>query len=841
MSLSVLSRRTLAAIALLVAAAPLFAASPSAASPAVDPAQARAIARDAYVFGFPLVDSYRVQHTYFVDRANPEYKAPWNTVKNVPRVYTPEDRAIQTPNSDTPYSFVGLDLRAGPVVLTVPAIEPARYFSVQLIDAYTHNFAYVGSRTTGNGAGRFLIAGPGWKGAAPKGITKVIRAETAFAFALVRTQLFDPKDLRNVERIQAGYSVKPLTGTPPAAPIAFPAPLTAEGQRTDPRFFELMNFVLSQQAPHPADAAQLARFAKIGVGPGRRFEASRLPPATRAAIEAGMADAWRDMARYKAQRVDTGQVVSGDIFGTREFLGGDPMKRMTAAVLGIYGNSREEAMYPVYYVDATGRKLDGATGRYVLRFPKGGLPPVDAFWSLTLYEQPSALLSANRLNRYLVNSPMLPSLKRDPDGGLTLIVQHESPGAELESNWLPAPAGPFNMVLRLYRPGAAAVDGRWTAPKAEPVLAGTRPAPVAQLSPATAAAGGAAAVAQGGSAAAPVAPPAPGTVPVTPDTYIRAETDRSFGNYVGLAGGVNRFYHYRAPIPLDRQSIVRMNKDTLYSSAVVDTEGGASVTIPEPDAGRYMSILVIDNDHYAPAVFYKPGRHALPTDTKYVMIVVRTQMLRPDDPADLARANALQDRVVLETARSDPFPASRWEPASLKALTERYERESAALPSWKGAMGPRGKIDETNRKAAAAAAWGLFPEEHATYLNYSGGHSADVCHAATYAVPPNDAFWSITVYGADGFMKHSNAIVNSTNVKRNADGTFTVRYGSKAVCGDLPNRLDVADGWNFLMRVYRPGPAVLDGAYRLPKAAPVRSNSAGGDDGRGLARGPARA
>jgi len=814
MSIPPLFRGVLRGLALPLGLALAALSSAAAAPAALSPDEARAIARDAYVYGFPLVDNWRVQHAYFVDRAHAEYKAPWNTVENTPRVYTPEDRAIQTPNSDTPYSFVGLDLRAEPVVLVVPPVEEGRYVSVQLIDAYTHNFAYLGSRTTGNGGGRFLIAGPGWRGTVPPGIDRVIRCETAFAFGLFRTQLLDAADLPQVARIQQGYSVLPLSRalgrtTPAAGDVALPAPLTPDAQRTDPRFFELLNFVLSQQPPHPSEAATLARFAKLGIGPGRRFDAHRRSPELRAAVVAGMADAWRDFGAYKTSRIDTGEVVSGDLFGTREFLAGDAMKRLSGAVLGIYGNSRDEAMYPAYFVDATGRSFDGASGRYVLRFAPGELPPVDAFWSLTLYELPSSLLSANRLNRYLINSPMLSSLVRDADGGVTLHVQHESPGAGLEPNWLPAPNGPFWMILRLYRPQARAVDGRWTAPRAEPVAAGARIAPVAALP------------AAGGTAAAASATVA-GPTAVTPETYIRAETDRSFANVAQMAGGVNRFFHFRAPPPLDGQTVVRMNKDTLYSAAIVDTDGGATVTLPEPDAGRYMSILVIDNDHYAPNVFYEPGTHRLPTDTRYVMVVVRTQLLRPDDQADIRQANTLQDRVLLSTTRADPFAPVRWEPASLKALTGRYERESAAFASWKGMMGPRGTVDESTRHIAAAAAWGLFPEQHATYLNYSGGHDASVCHQATYTVPDNRAFWSITVYGGDGYMKHAGAIVNKANVRLDADGRFTVRFGSARICGDVANRLDVAEGWNFLMRVYRPGPSVLDGSYTLPKAVPVR-------------------
>ena len=165
-------------------------------------AEARAIAKEATIYGFPLVDNYRIQYSYFVDRGGPEFKASWNTIVNNARVYTPDDKAIQTPNSDTPYSYVGADLRAEPLVLTVPEIEKGRYYSLQFIDMYTFNFAYVGSRATGNGAGNYLLAGPKWKSRKPKGIKAVIRSETDFAFVLYRTQLFNPGDIENVKRFR---------------------------------------------------------------------------------------------------------------------------------------------------------------------------------------------------------------------------------------------------------------------------------------------------------------------------------------------------------------------------------------------------------------------------------------------------------------------------------------------------------------------------------------------------------------------------------------------------------------------------------------------------------------
>lgn len=434
----------------------------------VTPAEARAIAKEAYIYGYPMVDNYRIQYSYFVDTKNPEYKAPYNHLFNIPRVFTPDDKAIQTPNSDTPYSWIGLDLRTEPIVFTVPPIEKERYWSLQLIDLYTQNFDYLGTRTTGNGGGSYMIAGPGWKGTKPKGITKVIRSETSIASAQFRTQLFNPDDLDNVIRIQNQYVVRPLSAflhkpaPRPAPPIDFMMPLSAEMQKTSLDFYHELNFLLQFAPVQPSEQALRARFAKINVGANQHFDPDQLSPEMKQAIEMGMADAWADFATVQ-KRVANGELASGDLFGTRDFLKNNYLYRMAGAVLGIYGNSKEEAMYPAYYVDSQGQKLDGAN-RYTLHFAPGQLPPVNAFWSITMYEQPASLLVANPINRYLLNSTMLPQFKRDADGGLTLLIQNESPGKDRESNWLPAPKGPFSIIMRLYLPKPEALESRWKAP-----------------------------------------------------------------------------------------------------------------------------------------------------------------------------------------------------------------------------------------------------------------------------------------------------------------------------------------------------------------------------------------
>jgi len=338
----------------------------------ITPDEARTIAKEAYIYGFPLVENYRVQYSYFVDPGSPEFKGGWNKISNTARVYTPDDKTIQSPNSDTPYSFVGADLRAEPLVFTVPAIETGRYYSLQFIDMYTYNFGYVGSRTTGNGAGHYLLAGPKWNGEKPDGINAIIRSETDFAFVIYRTQMFNPADIENVKKIQSGYKVRPLSEflgkpSPAAAPVVnFIKPLSVQDQRTSLDFFNELNFVLQFCPTNPSEQQLMARFAKIGIGAGKTFDAQTLPPDIRKAVEDGIADAWKEFNAFKESEIDTGKVRSGDMVGTRDFLGDHYLYRMAAALLGIYGNSKEEAMYPVYFVDASGQKMDGS-GHRLLR------------------------------------------------------------------------------------------------------------------------------------------------------------------------------------------------------------------------------------------------------------------------------------------------------------------------------------------------------------------------------------------------------------------------------------------------------------------------------------------
>ncbi|MGV0992423.1 MAG: DUF1254 domain-containing protein [Mycobacterium sp.] len=432
--------------------------------------QVRAIAKEAYIYGFPMVDSYRIQNAYFINPNSPEYKGAWNSVHSVARVFTPADTAVQTPNSDTPYSMLGADLRTEPLVLMVPPMEKERYYSLQFIDGYTANFAYVGSRTTGNDGGVYLLAGPDWKGEKPEGVKDVIKADTDFVLVAYRTQLFGPEDLDNVKKIQAGYKAEPLSTfaekpAPARAPAVYwPTPLSINDEKTSLRFFDLLDFQFTYAPVLESETDIRARFASIGLNGEGTFSSDKLSPEMAAAFKAGMADAWAEFNTFKKDKVDTGEVKSGQLFGTREELNGNYLYRMAGAVIGIYANSNAEAMYPVLSTDSDGAPLTGANN-YTLTFPAGQLPPANAFWSVTMYKMPESLLVDNPINRYVINSPMLPDLTTNPDGSLTIYVQNSSPGADKEANWLPAPEGPFTIFMRVYWPKPEALDGSWQPPK----------------------------------------------------------------------------------------------------------------------------------------------------------------------------------------------------------------------------------------------------------------------------------------------------------------------------------------------------------------------------------------
>jgi hypothetical protein len=442
--------------------------------PAPSIEEIKQIAEEGFIYGLPLVMGYTANYEFWIDKSSSQYKGPMGQLFNERRVFTPKDTAVITPNSDTPYSFVCCDLRAEPWVISVPAVEKERYYSVMLCDLNTFNFGYIGSRATGPEAGDYLVVGPDWKGETPPGIKKVFHSTTQLTLAVFRTQLFTAEDMPNVTKIQDAYQVRPLsafqkTPAPPAAPaLDFPK---ASKELAKTNFFEYVDWVLGIAPPGPEEKEIRAKLAKIGVGPGKTFNFKDLSLEHKAAVLLGMKEGEK---KVEAKVPLIGKKINGwnvgSAFGDRDFYKGDWLLRAAAAKAGIYGNNADEAMYPMTRWLPDGEVLDGSKHNYKLTFPAGQLPPVNAFWSVTMYDGKTQFLIENPLNRYLINSPMLSGMKKNDDGSLTLYIQKDNPGADKEANWLPAPNGPIYMVLRLYWPKTDAPsilppgEGTWAPP-----------------------------------------------------------------------------------------------------------------------------------------------------------------------------------------------------------------------------------------------------------------------------------------------------------------------------------------------------------------------------------------
>ncbi|HKJ89084.1 MAG TPA: DUF1254 domain-containing protein, partial [Gammaproteobacteria bacterium] len=446
----------------------------------VPPDAARTIAGEAFIYGFPMGYAYRFLNNQALDRRNPEFRAPFNEMGCQARLLTAKDQTMPGPNADTPYCIQWLDLRSEPLVLRVPAIDPERFFDFELEDFYTHNIGYVGTLWTGNAGGEFLIAGPGWEGAAPDGIAGVFRSDTDLVFTISRIQLYGPDDLENVARLQEGFALRPLSAyrgeTPPEPAPAIDFPAWEQGAQYDERLFGYLDFLLPLLGePFEEDAPLWERMERIGIGAERRFDFGAMPPEIQEALQDGARQGWAEIERFIEEQGDD-PLFSTKVLGDRAFLQRSAREnfdrdsyyliRAAAAELGVFGNIAREAMYPVFLTDADGDPLDAAKHAYTLTFAPGELPPVRGFWSLTMYDD-RMLFVDNPLDRYLLNSTMLDGFRRAPDGSLTFHIARDSPGPALEANWLPAPDGPFRMLMRLYGPGEDAREGRWRPPRPE--------------------------------------------------------------------------------------------------------------------------------------------------------------------------------------------------------------------------------------------------------------------------------------------------------------------------------------------------------------------------------------
>lgn len=378
------------------------------------------------------------------------------------------------PNFDTLYSTAWLDLSKEPIIVSVPDTG-GRYYLLPMMDMWSDVFAVPGKRTSGTRAADYAVVAPGWTGKLPDGI-EMIQAPTPYVWMIGRTQTNGPSDYEAVHKIQDGFRLTPLSqwGKAPV-PVAFNAdpsvdmktpPLDQVNKMPANVYFPYAAELMEVHPPHLTDWSMLARLKRIGIEPGKSLDWGNLDPAVQGALTRASNDALKAMyakAPTLARVVD-GWQMNTDTMGV---YGNHYFKRAIVAMVGLGANQCDDAVYPLNLGDANGKPLQGEN-KYVLHFGKEQLPPADAFWSLTMYDA-SGFQVANRINRYAIGDRDKLTFNRD--GSLDLYIQHETPGPELESNWLPSPAsGTLGITLRLYAPRASAIYGRWTPPPVQQVV-----------------------------------------------------------------------------------------------------------------------------------------------------------------------------------------------------------------------------------------------------------------------------------------------------------------------------------------------------------------------------------
>lgn len=426
-----------------------------------DAVDLQASARDSYIFTYPLVMMYRTMYLQAIDETSASFSGGMGKWLHL-GVASPADTDIVTPNNDTPYSYAWVDLRAEPWVLTMPEIDEGRFYTSQWDDLWGYVLGNVGSVNDGNGGASVLLAGPGWNGQVPEGIDRVIQGESGFLGTLTRTQLLGVADGRAVSEIQKGYRLQPLS-----AFLDVPAPAPAppvdwlpweEGAEERLEYWDHVARLLPLVEPQASDADAYASLASLGIVRGQPFDSAVLDEKRKAVLSAGIEDGRALLAK------EAGRLTDGTkLFGPRSAVAERYLDRALGVYAGIFGNTKDISVYLNRVVDGQGRPLDGSKASYEMTFAPGALPPVKFFWSMTMYRLPERLLVDNKINRYSIGSAT-PGIVTAEDGSLTLYISAHSPGGEAEANWLPAPEGPFWMVLRSYGPGETILNGSYELP-----------------------------------------------------------------------------------------------------------------------------------------------------------------------------------------------------------------------------------------------------------------------------------------------------------------------------------------------------------------------------------------
>ena len=643
----------------------------------------------------------------------------------------------------------------------------------------------------------------------PKGYI-ALSSETYGGFALLRSILRGGTDADIAKAVAYGKRVKlyPLTqaANPPAAAFVDATDVVFDGTIPyDLSYFQSLDHIVQTEPWLERDKAMIDQLRSLGIEKGKPFSPNSK---TKEILESSAreANAWLDArlerllsppyfeATHWALPASS-EVVEEVVDGvSTDFAKPDSYPvdgRGITSSIAFIGIKHLEVgqLYLMTVMDKDGNALDEASS-YHLAVPAKA--PITQYWSATTYDR--ATHAFIRGMEQFSRSSQNPDLQVNCDGSVDLYFGPRNHDGE-ETNWIPTSGeGQFEVLFRFYGPEQPLLEKTWKLPDIEKIAAAGEKVE-------------------------------PSVSPVTPENFVRAESDLNFGHIV-KDGGFGKFNHRREPASIENQTVIRLNRDTLYSAAVFDLDAGP-VTITLPNAGkRFMSMQVIDEDQYTPEVVYGAGTHTLTKEkigTRYVLVAVRA-LVNPDDAKDLEAVHALQDAIkVDQPGGPGKFVTPQWDQASQNTVRDGLLMLAATLPDTKGMFGPRGAVNSVGHLIGAASAWGGNPEKDALYLNVvPAKNDGNTVYRLNVKDVPVDGFWSISVYNAKGYFEPNpqNAYtLNNIAAKANADGSVPVQFGG---CdGNVLNCLPITPGWNYLVRLYRPRAEVLDGRWTFPEAKPA--------------------
>jgi hypothetical protein len=761
---------------------------------------------EAVIWGIPAVN-----YDLMRQAAIHEAKGAENQIVYWSRLPSWKNQTL-TPNPDVVYLMPFFNTRAGPMVLEIPPASDEGSIIGAIDDVWQVPLEDVGPAGVDKGkGGKFLLLPPGYKDKVPKGYI-ALPSETYGGFAMLRSILRGGTDADIAKAVAYGKRVKlyPLTqaASPPATVSVNATDVVIDGAIPyDLSYFQSIDHIVQTEPWLERDKAMIDQLKSLGIEKGKPFSPD---PKTKEMLESGAreANAWLD-ARLEtllsplyfeathwalpASSQVVEEVVEGMSTGFAKPDSYPVDGRGITSSIAFIGVKHLEAgqLYLMTLKDRDGKALDKASS-YHLAVPAKA--PITQYWSATTYDRATHafIRGMERFSRSSQN----PDLQVNCDGSVDLYFGPRNHDGE-ETNWIPTSGeGQFEVIFRFYGPEAPLLEKTWKLPDIEKVAsAGEKFEPTVI------------------------------TCPVTPENFVRTESDLNFGNVV-KDGGFGKFNHRREPAAIDNQTVIRLNRDTLYSSAVFDLDAGP-VTITLPDAGkRFMSMQVIDEDEYTPEVDYGAGTHSLTKEkigTRYVLVAVRA-LVNPNDPKDVQAVHALQDAIkVDQPGGPGKFKTPNWDQASQKTVRDGLLTLAATVPNTKGMFGARGAVDPVRHLIGAASAWGGNPEKDALYLNVvPAKNDGNTVYKLNVKDVPVDGFWSVSVYNAKGYFEPNlqNAYtLNNITAKANADGSVPVQFGG---CdGNVSDCLPITPGWNYLVRLYRPRPEVLDGRWTFPEAKPA--------------------